>query len=74
MLTALLSRAGRVRVVYILSLRLEPSCEPGMRGCLSVASNAAKALAAALGKPLVGVHHMVRPFISNIHGALGHAL
>lgn len=30
----------------------------GMGGCLSVASNAAKTLAAALNKPLVGVHHM----------------
>lgn len=34
----------------------------GMGGCLSVASNAAKTLAAALNKPLVGVHHMVLPF------------
>lgn len=33
---------------------------PGIGGCLSVGSNAAKTLAAALGKPLVGVHHMVR--------------
>ena len=32
----------------------------GIGGCLSVGSNAAKTLAAALGKPLVGVHHMVR--------------
>ncbi|KZS98357.1 glycoprotease [Sistotremastrum niveocremeum HHB9708] len=31
---------------------------PGMGGCLSVASNAAKTLAAALNKPLIGVHHM----------------
>ncbi|KAL0956098.1 hypothetical protein HGRIS_002267 [Hohenbuehelia grisea] len=31
---------------------------PGIGGCLSVGSNAAKSLAAALGKPLVGVHHM----------------
>jgi hypothetical protein len=30
-----------------------------MAGCLSVCSNAAKTLAAATGKPLVGVHHMV---------------
>lgn len=30
-----------------------------MGGCLSVGSNAAKTLAAALNKPLVGVHHMV---------------
>jgi tRNA A37 threonylcarbamoyltransferase TsaD len=34
---------------------------PGMSGCLSVCSNAAKTLASALKKPLVGVHHMVRP-------------
>ncbi|PFH51999.1 hypothetical protein AMATHDRAFT_141146 [Amanita thiersii Skay4041] len=31
---------------------------PGIGGCLSVGSNAAKSLAAALNKPLVGVHHM----------------
>jgi len=35
---------------------------PGMRGCLSVGSNAAKTLAAALNLPMVGVHHMVIPF------------
>jgi hypothetical protein len=34
---------------------------PGMYGCLSVSAGAAKALAAATGKPLFGVHHMVRP-------------
>ena len=33
--------------------------EVGIGGCLSVGSNAAKSLAAALNKPLVGVHHMV---------------
>ncbi|KAG9123499.1 hypothetical protein FRC07_014870 [Ceratobasidium sp. 392] len=31
---------------------------PGMPGCLNVGANAARALAAALNKPLVGVHHM----------------
>ncbi|EDR11791.1 uncharacterized protein LACBIDRAFT_313559 [Laccaria bicolor S238N-H82] len=31
---------------------------PGMPGCLSVGMNAAKTLAAALNKPIVGVHHM----------------
>jgi len=31
---------------------------PGIGGCLSVGSNAAKNIAAALRKPLVGVHHM----------------
>ena len=31
-----------------------------MPGCLSVGMNAAKTLAAALNKPIVGVHHMVR--------------
>ncbi|KAF9649697.1 peptidase M22, glycoprotease [Thelephora ganbajun] len=31
---------------------------PGMAGCLSVCSNAAKTLAAATSKPIVGVHHM----------------
>lgn len=34
---------------------------PGMPGCLSVGQGTARALAAALGKRLVGVHHMVRP-------------
>ena len=32
---------------------------PGMFSCLSVGANAAKTLAAALNKPIVGVHHMV---------------
>ncbi|KAF8160978.1 Gcp-like domain-containing protein [Crassisporium funariophilum] len=31
---------------------------PGMPGCLSVGMNAAKTLAAALKKPIMGVHHM----------------
>ncbi|KAG8833979.1 hypothetical protein FRC17_009761 [Serendipita sp. 399] len=31
---------------------------PGMGGCLSVSVNAAQNLAAALNKPMVGVHHM----------------
>ncbi|TFK75318.1 peptidase M22, glycoprotease [Pluteus cervinus] len=31
---------------------------PGIGGCLSVGSNAAKTLASALNKPVVGVHHM----------------
>ncbi|KEP50938.1 glycoprotease/Kae1 family metallohydrolase [Rhizoctonia solani 123E] len=31
---------------------------PGMPGCLSIGAVAARALAAALNKPLVGVHHM----------------
>ncbi|KAF7315335.1 Dye-decolorizing peroxidase [Mycena indigotica] len=31
---------------------------PGITGCLTVAANAAKTLAAATAKPLVGVHHM----------------
>lgn len=32
---------------------------PGMHGCLFVGAMAAKALAAAHQKPIVGVHHMV---------------
>ncbi|TFY57050.1 hypothetical protein EVG20_g8695 [Dentipellis fragilis] len=31
---------------------------PGMTGCLGIGSSAARTLAAALSKPLVGVHHM----------------
>jgi tRNA A37 threonylcarbamoyladenosine modification protein TsaB len=34
---------------------------PGMVSCLNVGANAAKTLAAALNKPIVGVHHMVVP-------------
>jgi len=41
---------------------------PGIGGCLSVGANAAKTLAAALRKPLVGVHHMqahaLTPFLT----------
>ncbi|GAA5910968.1 putative N(6)-L-threonylcarbamoyladenine synthase [Sporobolomyces salmoneus] len=41
---------------------------PGMYGCLSVCAGAAKALAAASGKPLIGVHHMqahaLTPFLT----------
>ncbi len=43
-------------------IALEPSLKTnniGMTGCLGVGSSAAKTLAAALNKPLVGVHHMV---------------
>lgn len=35
----------------------------GMRACLAVGMNAAKSLAAALRKPLVGVHHMVQVLV-----------
>lgn len=38
---------------------------PGMYGCLSACAGAAKALSAASGKPLIGVHHMVSP--SRVH-------
>ncbi|WVQ81097.1 hypothetical protein IAT38_003219 [Cryptococcus sp. DSM 104549] len=31
---------------------------PGMKGCLHIGEMAAKGLAAGMGKPLVGVHHM----------------
>ncbi|GAA5932700.1 putative N(6)-L-threonylcarbamoyladenine synthase [Sporobolomyces koalae] len=41
---------------------------PGMYGCLSVCAGAAKALAAASKKPLIGVHHMqahaLTPFLT----------
>ncbi|GAA6059523.1 hypothetical protein JCM10212_006021 [Sporobolomyces blumeae] len=41
---------------------------PGMYGCLSVCAGAAKALAGATGKPLIGVHHMqahaLTPFLT----------
>ena len=32
---------------------------PGMYGCLAVGAASAQALAAAAGKPLIGIHHMV---------------
>jgi hypothetical protein len=35
----------------------------GMSACLAVGMNAAKSLAAALRKPLVGVHHMVQVLV-----------
>ncbi|TBU38495.1 peptidase M22 glycoprotease [Dichomitus squalens] len=42
---------------------------PGIAGCLSVCGNAARTLAAALSKPLVGVHHMqahaLTPFLTS---------
>ncbi|KAK1216270.1 Mitochondrial tRNAs modification protein [Marasmius sp. AFHP31] len=40
--------------------KTKPSTQrgPGIPGCLAVGCNSAKALAAALNKPLVGVHHM----------------
>ncbi|KAG9039818.1 hypothetical protein FRB95_007245 [Tulasnella sp. JGI-2019a] len=31
---------------------------PGMAGCLAVAANAGRGIAAALDKPIIGVHHM----------------
>ncbi|GAA5830146.1 hypothetical protein JCM3766R1_002798 [Sporobolomyces carnicolor] len=41
---------------------------PGMYGCLSACAGAAKALSAASGKPLIGVHHMqahaLTPFLT----------
>ena len=33
---------------------------PGMTGCLSICATSAKALAGASGKPVIGLHHMVR--------------
>ncbi|PVF99378.1 peptidase M22, glycoprotease [Serendipita vermifera] len=48
---------------------------PGMGGCLSVSVNAGKALAAALNKPIVGVHHMqahaLTPELTNPDGFPG---
>jgi hypothetical protein len=35
---------------------------PGLPGSLSVGYNSARALAAVLGRPFIGVHHMVRPW------------
>lgn len=37
---------------------------PGMRACLAVGGTSAKALAAVAGKPIYGIHHMVRLPIS----------
>ncbi|KAL5485006.1 QRI7 [Sanghuangporus weigelae] len=39
---------------------------PGMAGCLSVCANAAKTLASALRKPLVGAHHMQAHALTSI--------
>ncbi|RPD54185.1 glycoprotease [Lentinus tigrinus ALCF2SS1-7] len=47
---------------------------PGIPGCLSVCGNAARTLAAAVNKPLVGVHHMqahaLTPFLTSPTEAL----
>ena len=43
---------------------------PGMPGCLSVGMNASKSMAAVLGKPLVGVHHMVCVLAAPVRRAL----
>ncbi|KAI0708167.1 peptidase M22 glycoprotease [Cerioporus squamosus] len=47
---------------------------PGIPGCLSVCGNAARTLAAAVNKPLVGVHHMqahaLTPFLTSPADAL----
>ena len=34
---------------------------PGLAPCLSVGLNMAKGMCSVLGKPLYGIHHMVRP-------------
>jgi tRNA A37 threonylcarbamoyltransferase TsaD len=39
---------------------------PGMFGCLSVGVHAARAIAVANNKPLVGVHHMVRTLVTGL--------
>lgn len=54
------TREGQVRGLSVLLPQKLNGPRQGMAGCLSVCSNAAKTLAAATGKPLVGVHHMVR--------------
>jgi tRNA A37 threonylcarbamoyltransferase TsaD len=36
---------------------------PGMYACLGVSAASAKALGAGFGKPVIGIHHMVRPYI-----------
>ena len=50
---------GKPRLIESRALTSQTE-QTGIGGCLSVGSNAAKTLAASLGKPLVGVHHMVR--------------
>lgn len=59
MLFGMFSRDAEMIVVHVAI---------GMGGCLGVGSNAAKTLAAALNKPLVGVHHMqahaLTPFLT----------
>jgi len=59
------SRADRVSVFFHYQrVRLVDDVRVvGMTGCLGVGSSAAKTLAAALNKPLVGVHHMVRSLL-----------
>jgi hypothetical protein len=60
MSTGLPLRADRVSVfLSLLEGSFVETYGVGMTGCLGVGSSAAKTLAAALNKPLVGVHHMV---------------
>ena len=61
--TAWPSQGVRVCPSTLVSARLNIT---GIGGCLSVGSNAAKSLAAALGKPLVGVHHMASYFVDPV--------
>jgi hypothetical protein len=49
----------QVGSMYFRALFVDSKHFAGMPGCLSVGMNAAKTLAAAMGKPLVGVNHMV---------------
>lgn len=52
-------QGGPVKFNFISHVNQPDFIDTGMSGGLSVGSNAAKTLAAALNKPLVGVHHMV---------------
>lgn len=67
----LIERVGELTGRFGSVTKVAVTHGPGLAGCLAIGSAAAKALALALGKPLVGVNHLrghaFSPFIG-LHG------
>jgi N6-L-threonylcarbamoyladenine synthase len=68
----LLGEAGRASDDFRSVTQVAVTCGPGLAGCLAIGLAAAKALALALRRPLVGVNHLrghaYSPFIA-VHAA-----
>jgi N6-L-threonylcarbamoyladenine synthase len=68
----LLREAGRASGEFCAVRQVAVTCGPGLAGCLAIGLAAAKALALALRRPLVGVNHLrghaYSPFIP-VHAA-----